>query len=669
MRAGSTSMKKVLFIIPRLPEYDRASGDLRLYRILEMLSRQHTVVVCNDGTWDRFLKHGDTQYLDALTRLGIGVWKNPEEMDENIQKCGFDVVVCQFYAMALKYIDKVRQYFPESFLIVDSVDVFFYREQMMATVMNDPVLNTKAQKTKNEELTAYRQADCVWVVNKHDEEILQKEIPLQQFFVVPNIHKIPESTPPQEVRVPNTLVFVGGFLHQPNVDAMLYFCSEILPLIRAKVADVKLFIVGDSPPDKIKALANEAVAVVGYVPETKAYLDQSMVSIAPLRFGAGMKGKVGEAFAEGIPVVTTPVGVQGMNLIHRQDCFITETPQAFAEAVVELLSDSDLWYRMSSNGRRYMKKYLSYEAMEENLLRFFDSLSADNSAQAREVTPTKASVVFLTKNGGKKLKESLDAVFSQVVSFSFEVVIVDSGSTDETLDIVKNYPVKLFTIPPEKFNFGLTRDYGFQVARGEIVIAISQDAVPADRDWLSNMVEPFNDGNIAVVQGSAEFPPDETVFYWEKVKLLYFTRESRGWSTKNGGIGMSFVNCAIRRKIWEENQLGAVEMSEDKVFQKMMTLKKYKIMKQPHARCMHTHEYNLITLMKRCENEGLGWKFASVQYRFTDMIRDLMNKEVWKAWKNGIQHSLIKTRAELFFPLVRPLFVYKGNQFTRKYVR
>ena len=94
------------------------------------------------------------------------------------------------------------------------------------------------------------------------------------------------------------------------------------------------------------------------------------------------------------------------------------------------------------------------------------------------------SIVYLTKNGGRLFKKSLEALFSQKVDFGFEVIAVDSGSTDGILDMMKNYPIRVYQIDPEEFNFGLMRDYGFSLARGEIIITLSQDAIPVGTGWL-----------------------------------------------------------------------------------------------------------------------------------------------------------------------------------------
>lgn len=279
------------------------------------------------------------------------------------------------------------------------------------------------------------------------------------------------------------------------------------------------------------------------------------------------------------------------------------------------------------------------------------------------------SIVYLTKNGGCLFRKSLDAVFAQKTDFEFEVIAVDSGSTDGTLELLEMFPVKLYRIAANEFNFGLTRDYGFSLARGDIVIAISQDAIPVGSEWLNNMIYPFKDDSIVVVQGVDILPEDEDLFYWDKLSRFYYTRECKRWIEEHDNIGMSFTNCAIRRKVWKENQLGRVEMSEDKVFQKRIMGKGLKIFSQSQAQTTHFHMYNVKSLAKRCENEGLGWRNVSQDYSFSDMVGDIFDREIISSLWRGLVTREIKRLSEFLFPIIRPIYVYKGNHFAKHYIK
>lgn len=147
----------------------------------------------------------------------------------------------------------------------------------------------------------------------------------------------------------------GGFSHEPNIDAVLYFCKDILPTIREAIPDIKFLIVGSNPPEEIKRLHNDFITVTGYVPSTAPYLWQSYISVAPLRYGAGMKGKVGEAMAHGLPVVATTTGAQGMGLVDREDVMIADSPENFARAVIELIQNETLYAKIQKNAIDHVK--------------------------------------------------------------------------------------------------------------------------------------------------------------------------------------------------------------------------------------------------------------------------------------------------------------------------
>ena len=126
---------------------------------------------------------------------------------------------------------------------------------------------------------------------------------------------------------------------------------DVLPLIRRDLGDVPVRLVGSNPPAEIRALARDGVEVTGWVPSTTPYITSSRLSIAPLRYGAGVKGKVGEALAHGLPVVTTSIGSEGMDLVDGEDVLVADGAEAFASAVVRAYRDPQLWERLRHGGK------------------------------------------------------------------------------------------------------------------------------------------------------------------------------------------------------------------------------------------------------------------------------------------------------------------------------
>ena len=130
---------------------------------------------------------------------------------------------------------------------------------------------------------------------------------------------------------------------------------EIMPLLRERLPGIKFYIVGSNPPEEIKALAADDIVIVGFVDQLNYFLERMRVSVAPLRYGAGIKGKIGTAMAIGLPVVATPVAAEGMSLIHGENILVADGAKSFADAVARLYCDEDLWVRISKGAINFAK--------------------------------------------------------------------------------------------------------------------------------------------------------------------------------------------------------------------------------------------------------------------------------------------------------------------------
>jgi glycosyltransferase involved in cell wall biosynthesis len=155
------------------------------------------------------------------------------------------------------------------------------------------------------------------------------------------------------------LLFVGGYRHPPNVDAAIFLCREIWPLLRARLPGVALYLLGSDAPPAVRALAGDGVEVIGQVPELEPWLDRCRVALSPLRYGAGVKGKINHAMSRGLPVVATSVSVEGMHLEDGVDVLVADDPARFAEAVARLYRDEALWHRLSAGGRANVERHFS----------------------------------------------------------------------------------------------------------------------------------------------------------------------------------------------------------------------------------------------------------------------------------------------------------------------
>jgi len=167
------------------------------------------------------------------------------------------------------------------------------------------------------------------------------------------------------------LMFVGGFQHPPNIDAVRWFAGEVMPLLRANGASPHLHVIGSKAPQEVLELAGEDVTVHGFVPDIAPYMDGCRLSVAPLRYGAGVKGKVNLSMAHGQPVVATGCAVEGMHLVDGRDVLVGDDADAFATQVVRLYSDAALWQRLSDAGLENVRRHFSLDSARDAVRRVF----------------------------------------------------------------------------------------------------------------------------------------------------------------------------------------------------------------------------------------------------------------------------------------------------------
>jgi sugar transferase (PEP-CTERM/EpsH1 system associated) len=173
----------------------------------------------------------------------------------------------------------------------------------------------------------------------------------------------------------NALLFVGVMGYPPNIDAVLYFCESIMPLIQSRIPSLKLFIVGHEPAPEIRKLAErENVVVTGYVDDVTTYYRLSQVTIVPLRGGGGTRLKILESMALGRPVVSTTLGCEGLDVTHKENIMIADTPSEFAECVVQLLTDKELKDRMVYNARHLVETYYDWKTISRRLMILYDNI-------------------------------------------------------------------------------------------------------------------------------------------------------------------------------------------------------------------------------------------------------------------------------------------------------
>ena len=233
---------------------------------------------------------------------------------------------------------------------------------------------------------------------------------------------------------------------------------------------------------------------------------------------------------------------------------------------------------------------------------------------------------------------------------------------------MRSHGAQILSIDQVDFDHGLTRDRGAAASSGEILVFLNQDAVPRGDRWLSALVEPlFEDERLAATQGGiTEVDIPEQRFFWDSCgERFYFTRESDRWIERYGGIGFSTVNAAIRRRVWDDHRFGPAPIMEDKKWQQRVVADGHVIATAPESTVVHTHQYRLRSLWRRCLSEGFGWRLVGERYSLVDMTRDCMQFQVHGELLRGLARGRVRSIAELVFPWLRPIALYWGNHWSR----
>jgi len=370
LRQAPPGRKNILVIDHYIPSPDRDSGSLRMFQILKLLRQLgHRITFVPDNLTDIRL------YGDELRRRGIKIVRHPyvKKVRDYLVSHGseFDVVILSRCDFAHKHIADVRLHAPQSRIIFDTVDLHSLRAHREAQITFDPEAREKARQMKELEYDLIRRADETWVTSSVEKKLLQERWPEESIQLVSNIVDVPGSRTPFELR--RDFLFIGGFQHTPNTDAVLFFLKEIYPTVKERLRDAKFYIIGDKAPPEVVALAGENVVITGLQRDVSQFFERVRLSIAPLRFGAGVKGKINQSMAWGVPVVATSVAVEGMELTSGEDVLVADEPEEFARALLTLYESPELWNRLSQNGIEKTRSLYSVQVARERLERLFNN--------------------------------------------------------------------------------------------------------------------------------------------------------------------------------------------------------------------------------------------------------------------------------------------------------
>ncbi|WP_332309384.1 glycosyltransferase [Pseudomarimonas arenosa] len=352
--------KQVLVIDATTPQPDQDSGSVRLTNLFRLLVEDGCAVTffAENRAWVE-------RYTGQLQQLGVEVLWHPF-MAEPVSWFAehgkrFDCIVVSRHYVLSNFYELIRRHAPRARLVFDTVDLHYLREQRAADLADRDDLRKTAAETRRKELGLINKVDLTWVVSPVEQALLAKEAPAAAVDVLSNVHPVFGCRRPFAER--KDLMFVGGFQHPPNIDAVTWFSREIFPRVRERLPEVEFHIIGSKAPADLKAVGDlPGIRFHGFVQDIEPYLDGCRLAVAPLRYGAGVKGKVNMSMSYGQPVVGTSMAMEGMHLRVGEDVLIGDDPAQMAEAIVQAYQDETLWNQLSANGLANVERHFGFAA-------------------------------------------------------------------------------------------------------------------------------------------------------------------------------------------------------------------------------------------------------------------------------------------------------------------
>lgn len=366
------SVRSVLVLGWITPKPDQDSGSIdvvNILRIFKNLGYRVTflpVVVIPRGIPAPNVQMHEGAYTEALERMGVECPTFPYEtsVERFVWERGaeFDLVYFLKGRTADRFLSTVKKHCPRAKTVLHTVDLHYLREEREALHTGLMWMKWKAVDTKRRELRAARLTDMTLVMSTVEVEALRETEVTSRVRIVPLVRELPPRGAPCAGR--QGALFVGGFRHRPNLDAVRFLVGEIWPLVRPRLGGVRLHLVGSAMPPEVLAMATKDIIVHGHVPDLSDLYNTCRVSVAPLRYGAGLKGKVAGSLAHGVPCVATSVAVEGSALQHDREVLVGDSAADFAAQIVRVHQDDALWERLALHGRHFVEETYSVQTVE-----------------------------------------------------------------------------------------------------------------------------------------------------------------------------------------------------------------------------------------------------------------------------------------------------------------
>ena len=346
--------RKILFVSNSIPKFDCDSGSNRFKEIITFfIENEYSCFLLVNENCQKEVK-----YIKNFIEIGVKVIYSLQDLNS------FEYVWFNGPNSFKKNLTLINLHFPNSKIIYDMVDVHFLRYKRSILLNPFKISDYRRYfKYKKIETKLIQKASIVVAISEKEKELISKYVAPEKVITISNIHypKVNKSEIPTFNQRDN-IVFIGS-KHTPNIDAVYFLYNEIMPKVWKINSNIKVQIIGNVA-EEIKGISHPMFEFLGYVPNVASYFLNSKLMIAPLRYGAGVKGKIGQAFEYYLPVITTDIGAEGMNLKHNKNALIVNNSDEIAQEILNLYENELLWNTLSSSATDVLEQFSKEEIIK-----------------------------------------------------------------------------------------------------------------------------------------------------------------------------------------------------------------------------------------------------------------------------------------------------------------
>jgi len=385
----------ILFISTQLPYPPKSGGTIKSWHYLSHLTDTYAVgLAC-------FLKEEDPLHLEGLNAQlelretislplsvprnvltliksylfsnSLNLYRNRSSTFKSLieEKADqYDILLVDHYEMF--------QYVPSDYkgkVIIHTHNAEFELWRRMAGLSKNPLLKLalrlESKRVKNYEAKIFKLADLVYASPSDIQSFQMSGMETDNFKITYHLgnDELLKLPPMQFEHTEKSLLFMGTLSWEPNIDGLLWFIEEVFPLLQKQHQDLKLYVLGKQTDERLAEAAKtfSGIELCGFIDHIESYLDKSRVFVVPLRFGSGMKVKVLEGMYRGLPIVTTEIGAEGLEVNSGNELLISKGPAEFADACLQLLEDKALWEAMRDSSRALASKKYTWELLFEKM--------------------------------------------------------------------------------------------------------------------------------------------------------------------------------------------------------------------------------------------------------------------------------------------------------------